>query len=59
MIGALLLIAGCSTLVPSIWLQRQFGHLVAPRPIVLVFLSFAVALCGVIIVAISWWHVQG
>ncbi len=52
-LGALLLIAGCFTLAPSVFLQRRFPHLVAPRPVVLIVLSSALVICGLFIILLA------
>jgi hypothetical protein len=43
--GVILLSVGAAMLLPSIFLQKRFGHLVAPRPVTLVVL-FSVMTVG-------------
>jgi hypothetical protein len=48
--GVILLSVGGSMLIPSIILQKRFGHLVAPRPVMLIVLFSFMAVGGLAIV---------
>jgi hypothetical protein len=52
-VGVILSVFGGSMIAPAVLLHKRAGHLVAPRPIVLVFLSAGLMIVGVSIMLIG------
>jgi hypothetical protein len=54
LIGGIILVAlGCFMIWPSILLHRRMGYIVAPRPIVLVFVSIGNIIIGITLVILA------
>jgi hypothetical protein len=49
-LGVILLALGCFMIGPAILLHMRAGHLVAPRPIVLVFVSIGMMIAGAVVI---------
>jgi hypothetical protein len=50
--GVIILVLGCLMIGPSVLLQRRAGHLLAPRPIVLVWASAGMMILGALFILI-------
>jgi hypothetical protein len=48
--GVIILVLGCLMIGPATFLHMRFGHLVAPRPIVLVIVSMGMMIAGAAVI---------